>query len=129
MALSDWYGKLKVSRKPVLKKGGGQMATKAYFMVDVEERFCQNGYRDILKDLEAIPEVESVERVTGACDLLVKVDAPIRMVFVANKLLAKKWVKHLHVLHVEPIQTDELDGLNIGDLMWLKRVTPTEAVR
>ena len=101
------------------------MATRAYFMVNVAEKFCQNGYRDILRDLEAIPEVQSIERVTGACDLLVKVEAPIRMIFVANKLLAKEWVKHLHVLHVEPIQTDELEGLNINDLIWLKKVTPT----
>ena len=102
------------------------MATRAYFTVSVAEIFCQNGYLDILKDLETIPEVKSVERVSGACDLLVKVDAPIRMIFVANKLLAKEWVKRLHVLHVEPIQPEEFEGLNIDDLIWLKRVTPTE---
>ena len=102
------------------------MAIKAYFMVDVAEKFCQNGYQDILKDLGTIPEVESIERVKGACDLMVKVDAPIRMIFVANKLLVKEWVKKLHVLHVEPIQPDEYQGLSLDELIWLKKVMPVE---
>ena len=100
------------------------MATMAYFMINVAEKFCQNGYRDILRDLEAIPEVQSVERVTGACDLLVKVEAPIRMIFVANKLLAKEWVKRLHVLHVEPIKPDEYQGLSVDEPLSLRRVIP-----
>jgi len=103
-----------------------KVATKAYFMVSVEDKLCQNGYQDILRDLETIPEIKSVERVSGACDLLLKVDAPIRMIFVANKLTAKKWVKRLRVLRVEPIQLDEYQGLGIDDLIWLKRVTPAE---
>ena len=102
------------------------MATKAYFMVSVAEKFCQNGYQDILRDLETIPEVKSVERVSGACDLLVKVDVPIRMIFVANKIMAKEWVKSLHVLKVEPIQTDEYQGFTVDELMRLKRIIPSE---
>ena len=98
------------------------MATRAYFMINVAEKFCQNGYRDILRDLETIPEVQAVERVTGACDLLVKVEAPIRMIFVANKLLAKEWVKRLHVLKVEPIQLEEYRGLTTDELIKLKRL-------
>ena len=102
------------------------MATRAYFMVSVTEKFCYNGYQDILRDLEAIPEVKSVERVSGACDLLVEVEAPIRMIFVANKIMAKEWVKRLHVLKVEPIQTDEYQGLTSDELMRLKRIIPSE---
>ena len=102
------------------------MATRAYFMINVAEEFSKNGYQGILKDLEAIPEVESVERVTGASDLLVKVEAPIRMIFVANKILAKEWVKRLHVLHVEPIKPEEYQGLSIDELIRLKRIMPAE---
>ena len=102
------------------------MATRAYFMVSVAEKSRQHGYQDILRDLETIPEVQAVERVKGACDLLVKVEAPIRMIFVANKLLAKEWVKRLHVLHVEPIQPEEYQGLTIDELIKLKRLLPTE---
>ena len=107
-------------------KGGGKMATRAYFMINVAEEFCQNGYQGILRDLEAISEVKAVERVTGACDLLVKVEAPIRMIFVANKLMAKEWVKRLHVLHVEPIQPEEYQGLSIDELIRLKRIVQAE---
>jgi len=102
------------------------MATRAYFMVNVAEKFSQNGYQDILRDLEAIPEVKAVERVSGGCDLLVEVEAPIRMIFVANKLMVKKWVKRLHVLHVEPIQPEEYQGLTIDELIRLKRLIRAE---
>ena len=102
------------------------MATKAYFMINVAEKFCQNGYQGILMDLEAIPEVKAVERVNGACDLLVKVEAPIRMIFVANKLLAKEWVKRLYVLNIEPFQTEEYQGFTLDELIRLKRVIPAE---
>jgi len=103
------------------------MATKAYFMLNVAEERCQNGFQDILRDLETVPEVKAVERVKGACDLLVKVDAPpSTMIFVANKLMAKEWVKRLHVLYVVPIQPDEYQGLSIDNLIWLKKVVPAE---
>jgi len=78
------------------------MGTKAYFMVNMEKKFNEAGhYLDALRELKAIPEVESVEPVSGVCDLLVKVDAPIRVILVANKIQAKKWVKNLHVLKIE----------------------------
>lgn len=105
------------------------MATKAYFMLCVVEKFCQDSYQRILSDLEAIPEVQAVERVSGGCDLLVKVEAPIRMIFVANKILAKEWVKRLHVLQVEPIQPEEYQGLTVDELIRLKRILPAETTR
>ena len=127
MRLDKPDSKLKVIRERILKKGDEKMATKAYFMINVTEKFCQkSGYQDILRDLETMPEVKAVERISGACDLLVKVDAPVRMIFVANKLLAKEWVKRLHVLYVEPIQPDEYQGFSIDELIWLKKVVPAE---
>ena len=103
------------------------MATKAYFMVSIAEKFGEDGFQNILRDLEAIPEVKTVERVKGACDLLIKVEAPpSMMISLANKLLAKDWVKRLHVLHIVPIQPDEYHGLSIDDLIWLKKVIPAE---
>jgi len=78
------------------------MGTKAYFMVNMDKKFNEDGYySDAVRELEAMSEVESVEPVSGVCDLLVKVDAPIRVILVANKIQAKKWVKSLHVLKVE----------------------------
>lgn len=107
------------------------MTTKAYFLISVAEKFYQKGYghmlKDILRDLEAIPEIKVVEQVSGNCDLLVKVEAPIRTIFVANKILAKEWAKSLRVLHVEPIQTDVYQGLTIDGLTRLRRIIPAEA--
>jgi len=103
------------------------MASKAYFMINIAEKLCQDGFQGVLRDLETMPEVKAIERVKGACDLLVKVEAPpSMMIFVANKLLAKEWVKRLHVLHIVPIQPQEYQGLGIDDLIWLKKVIPAE---
>lgn len=105
------------------------MATKAYFVITVAEEFYQNRYQDVLRDLEAVPEVESIERISGTCDLLVKVEAPIRVVFVADKILVKTWVQRLRVLKVEPFRIDEYQGLTIDELLRLERVIPAEITR
>ena len=84
------------------------METKAYFMINMDKKFSDDSYYlDAIRELEAIPEVESVNPVSGMCDLLVKVDAPIRVILVANKIRAKKWVKNFHILNVEPAQPTE----------------------
>jgi len=94
------------------------MATKAYFMVDVKEGFFQDGQmEDIVADLETIPEVKCVEPVNGVCDLLIEIEAPIRVVFVANKVLAKEWVKHLRVLKVEPFLTSVYEKLAVRHIL------------
>ena len=103
------------------------MATKAYLMIHVAEKFSQDDFQKILIDLENIPEVIAIEQVKGACELLVKVDVPLsRMNFVVNTLMTKEWVKHLRTLHVVPIQPDKYQGLNVDALIWLKRVIPAE---
>ena len=79
------------------------MATKAYLMIRVKKNFYQNGrMEEMLADLDAIPEVKCIEQIDGACDLLVQIEAPIRAVFTANKVLAMDWVEHLSILKVEP---------------------------
>ena len=84
------------------------MGTKAYFMINMDKKCCEDSnYLDAIRELEAIPEVEIVSPVSGACDLLVKVDAPIRVILVANKIRTKKWVKNFHILNVEPAQPTE----------------------
>jgi len=98
------------------------MATKAYLMVNLRERFSDNGhYLNVLRDLAAMPEVESVEPVSGVCDLLVKVEAPVRVVFVANKILAKEWAKGLKILRLEPIGISEATKLSEAELVKLAR--------
>ncbi len=85
------------------------MATKGYLMITVEEEFYRNHYQNVLRDLKAVPEVDSMERISGTYKLLVKVTAPMRVIFVANKILHNKWVKHFCILKVEPI-TGRLQG-------------------
>jgi len=93
------------------------MGAKAYFMINMGKRFCDDGYYlDALRDLEAMPEVEAVQQVSGICDLLVRVDAPIRVIFVANKIRAMKWVDNLRILEVEAEPT-EAPKLTVAELL------------
>jgi len=89
------------------------MGTKAYFMINVDSQIAQldNYYVGAVNELMAIPEVECVEPVSGIYDLMVKVDVPIRVVLVANKILAKEWVRRLHVLKVEPIERERAEPI------------------
>ena len=106
------------------------MGTKAYFMVNLDKRLSEDGYYlDALRELEAMPEVESVEPVSGVCDLLVKVETPIRIIFAANKIMAKEWVKRLYVLNIEPSESKEYHGLTSDEIIRLKRVIPAETTR
>ncbi len=82
------------------------MTAKAYFLVTMERDFCtcQSEFDGIKKDLEDIPEVRTVESVDGPCDLLLQIEAPLRAILVADKILPKKWVKRLLIMKVEPFQ-------------------------
>ena len=80
------------------------MATKAYFLIKVAKELNQNGYQEAVRELEAIPEVRSIETVVGECDLMVQIEAPIRVILTADKVLAKEWVRHLSILKVEPFE-------------------------
>ena len=103
-------------------KEGRKMGTKAYFMIDAVDEVCQEGrWLEAKRDLETIPEVEAVEAIAGSCDFMVKVDAPIRAVFVANKILEKEWVKRLRILRVEPVEPERP---TLSELMAKRRETP-----
>ena len=98
------------------------MGTKAYFMVDVADEVHEEGRcAEAIRELEAIPEVETVEPVSGSCDFMVKADVPIRAIFVANKIRAKEWVKRLRILRVEPVEREKP---TLSELMAERRKVP-----
>lgn len=80
------------------------METKAYLMIKMETENGGDGHKNAVKELEAIPEVETVTPVSGEYDLvgIAMVDTPKGVVGVADEIQAKGWVKSLHVLKVEP---------------------------
>lgn len=80
------------------------MGTKAYFMIKTAREAGGEGYKEALKALEAMPEVESIESVSGDYDHVARIHAPKSVVSVANKILENEWVKRLEVFKVE---TDE----------------------
>lgn len=93
------------------------MGTKAYFMIKMQKRFCDDGYYlDAVRELETMPEVEAIQSVSGICDLLVKVDAPIRVIFVANKIRTKKWVDSFRILEVDT-EPSEVPKSTVSELL------------
>ena len=107
------------------------MTTKAYFMISIAEEFSRAGYPEMVRDLEAMPEVKFVEPVRGMCDLLVQVEAPVKIFPVANQIMARKWVKRLNVLTVETlpsaVNTSRL-GNGTASPDWPKEASDTPAV-
>jgi hypothetical protein len=82
------------------------MTTTAYLLIRASEAVRHNGYLKALEDLWTLPEVESVEPVSGLYDCVAKVEAPIRLIFVVHKIMAKSWVERVQVLRVdEPVAT------------------------
>jgi hypothetical protein len=99
-------------------KGGEKMATKRYcIMINMIDKACKNGYQDVLRDLIAIPWVQSIERLDGIFDLMVQVESPATVGYAASDdLLAKGWVKRLQVLQVEPTEPSEIMAPTVLEL-------------
>ncbi|UCH86710.1 MAG: hypothetical protein JSU97_09380 [Dehalococcoidia bacterium] len=82
------------------------MATTAYLLIRASEAVRHNGYLKALEDLWALPEVEYVEPVSGLYDCVARVEAPIRLIFLVHKIMAKSWIERVHVLRIdEPVAT------------------------
>jgi hypothetical protein len=105
------------------------MATTGYFMITVKEEFYQNDYRKVLGDLKAVPEVDAIQRISGTHNLLVKVTAPMRLIFVANKILPNKWVKQFCILKEESFDPHDYEGFTVDELVKLGRVIPKPPAR
>jgi hypothetical protein len=101
-----------------------RMATRGYFMITVKEEFYRNYYQDVLRDLKAVPEVDSIQRISGTHNLLVKVTAPMRLIFVANKILPNKWVEQFCILKVEPFKPHDYEGATFDELTRLRGLMP-----
>ena len=95
------------------------MGTRAYFMINIGIDASKNGYiGDPVNELEEMPEVVAVEPVFGVYDLMVEVNAPVRVIYVANKVMEKGWVKRLHILRTVATEPEEAKGkLMLGEAL------------
>ena len=77
---------------------------RAYFLISIAKDIYQtkDDYERIVHEFKDIPEVKSIESVSGLCDFLVQVEAPARVTSVADKVLAKQWVRRLSILRIKP---------------------------
>jgi hypothetical protein len=78
-----------------------KMTTAAYLLIKASEAVRNNGYLKAIEDLWTLPEVECVEPVSGLYDCVARVEAPIRLIFVVHKVMAKSWVERVHILRID----------------------------
>jgi hypothetical protein len=76
------------------------MKSQAFFLVNVRaDSISRPG-----EELRQIPGISRVEEVSGVYDFLVEVETSARLTQISDTLMAKPWVKRVHVLR--PIRTD-----------------------
>lgn len=73
------------------------MGAKAYFFVKSTSEADRSRDAEWIRDLEAMPEVERVHRVTGRYDLLISVEASNSALLVADRIRANRSVECLAV--------------------------------
>ncbi len=86
------------------------MATKAYLLITSAAAADHSRSAKWIRDVEAMPEVESVYRILGRYDLLVTVEASAQVLRVADKIMANGCVEHL-LLCFSPVGP----ALGLGD--------------
>jgi hypothetical protein len=78
------------------------MSAKVYFMINLDKGMDRQTCYNAMEELWMLPEVTSVEIVEGCSDIFVTVEAPQRVISVANKVRTKDWVKGFEMLKVIP---------------------------
>ncbi len=78
---------------PVLHSG--YVMVRAFFLINVQP---SGSPRWPAAELKAIPGVKRVEEVSGLYDFLVEIESASRILPVSEMLMARPWVKRLHVL-------------------------------
>ncbi|SHE66248.1 hypothetical protein SAMN02745133_00868 [Desulforamulus putei DSM 12395] len=76
------------------------MGLRAYLMVTVHDDVDQQGFVQILRELEEMIEVDFVDPVVGRCDIVIMIEAPVTVQEVANKIEKLPWVKKLETLKI-----------------------------
>jgi hypothetical protein len=76
------------------------MTAQAFFLVNV--RADSSSRPD--EEMRQIPGISRVEEVSGVYDFLLEVETAARLTQISDTLMAKPWVKRVHVLR--PIQTN-----------------------
>jgi hypothetical protein len=82
------------------------MKSQAFFLVNV--RAGSGSHPE--EELRQMPGISRVEEVSGVYDFLVEVETAARLTQISDTLMAKPWVKRVHVLR--PIRTDNTSPEN-----------------
>jgi hypothetical protein len=74
------------------------MASRAFLLISVQpdNRLTESAHP--AEELRAVPGVKRVEEVQGVYDFLVEVETSSRLTLIADNLMAKPWLKRMHIL-------------------------------
>lgn len=79
------------------------MGLRAYLLVNAKDEVKQEDFRKAVLDLEDMIEVDFVDSVVGAWDVLIMVEAAVSVEDVARKIGEMDWVENVGILKVVSI--------------------------
>lgn len=79
------------------------MGLRAYFLLDTAQDMGQQELAQAIRDIAAMPGIDSVDPVSGSPNMVIMADAPITVQALANKVTAKPWVKNMQILRIVSI--------------------------
>jgi len=105
------------------------MSTGAYLLIKTAEDVGQDRHIESLEDLRSLPEVKYAEPVSGEYDCVARVEAPITLFYLVNKVMARGWIDRMQVLPVDQLAETAAESEDAQSAKVMRRRQPTKGRR
>ena len=105
------------------------MSTGAYLLIKTAEDVGQDRHIESLEDLRSLPEVKYAEPVSGEYDCVARVEAPITLFYLVNKVMARGWIDRMQVLPVDQLAETAAESEDAQSARVVRRRQPTKGRR
>src|SRR3990172_10603542 len=98
-------------------------------MIKREEDVGKEGQLESLEDLRSLPEVKYAEPVSGEYDCVARVEAPITLFYLVNKVMARGWIDRMQVLPVDQLAETAAESEDAQSAKVMRRRQPIKGRR
>lgn len=84
------------------------MGQRAYLLIDVKDTVNQQEFIQIIRELEAMVEVDFADPVVGNWDIIAMIEAPITVQAVVKELAQRLWVKNIEIAKIQSVLERQL---------------------
>ena len=105
------------------------MSTGAYLLIKTAEDVGQDRHIESLEDLRSLPEVKYAEPVSGEYDCVARVEAPITLFYLVNKVMARGWIDRMQVLPVDQLAETAAESEDAQSAKVMRRRQPIKGRR